>query len=247
MSGPRFDLTLVHTAYTGTASSATALTTVYPTDSKVYQTSAINYYLVGAPFYKKYYDPTYKVTTGKADLYVMRFAEVYLIAAEACANLCSDPSDAYGTKAVGYVNVLLERARKSTEDGSEAAQPAAWASSDARLSTKEGLVDAIFWERAFELSGEQHEWFDTHRMGARWIVDHIAKPKNAFLSLPQQADELLMATYYGAGFRYDEDWMQVRKGLISAYPNDELVYNTALDINQSDPNYGQNPAAVFWR
>ena len=133
----------------------------------------------GLPYYKKYYDPTYDNSVGNADLYVMRLAEVYLIAAEACANLCESASDAYGTKAVDYVNVILERARNSV-DGEPAAEPQAWTASKFNNS-KEALVNAIFWERCYEMPFEHHEYFDTHRMGARWLAENIAKPKNAFL------------------------------------------------------------------
>ena len=206
----------------------------------------------GLPYYKKYYDPTYDNSVGNADLYVMRFAEVYLIAAEACANLCSSVSDLYGTKAIDYVNVILDRARKSV-DGEPAAEPRAWTTS--RFDSKEDLINGIFWERCYEMPFEHHEYFDTHRMGARWLAENIAKPKNVFLYLDEQEDYTnngidyngYRTLYYGQNFRYDEDWTLVRKGLISAYPYDELIYNTCLDVNKSDPNLGQNPTEVYWR
>ena len=92
-------------------------------------------------------------------------------------------------------------------------------------------------------------------MGARWLAENIAKPKNAFLYLNEQEDYTkdgidysgYRTIYYGRDFRYDEDWTLVRKGLISSYPYDELIYNTSLDVNKSDPNLGQNPAEVYWR
>ena len=155
-----------------------------------------------------------------------------------------------------YVNVILNRARNSTESGSEAQamEPADWNASD--FSSKDDLLNAIFWERCYEMPFEHHEYFDTHRMGARWIVENIAKPKNVFLYLPEQEDfvhtdgktyEGWRTIFYGKDFKYDEDWTLVRKGLISAYPQDELIYNTCLDETKSDPNYGQNPPEVFWR
>ncbi len=197
----------------------------------------------GFPYFKKYYDPTFAGTTGYADLYVMRYAEVLLIAAEACANLSASVSDNYASMAISYVNVLLQRARRSTDDGVPSTQPADWNVSD--FKDKDDLINAIFWERAFELIGEQHDWFDTHRMGAKWLAENIAKPKNAFLSEPEQ--EALRDYNYGKDFKYDEDWNAVRKGLICAFPKDELVMNTALDVNLHDPNLGQNPQEVFWK
>lgn len=241
---PRLPVSLIYNSYLGTSTSATTKSNLYPHNSYIFlsETASTNWQR-GFPYFKKYYDPTFAATTGYADLYVMRFAEVYLIAAEACANLSAMPSDAYGKEAVQYVNVLLKRARNSTPDGNPSAQPEDWET--ARFAGKDELINAIFWERAFELIGEQHDWFDTHRMGAKWLTENIAKPKNKFLSQPEQ---IALRNYnYGTDFQYDEDWQQVRKGLICAYPKDELVLNTALDVNRHDPNYGQNPEQIFWR
>lgn len=214
----------------------------------------------------KYYDATYNNNVGSADLYIMRLAEVYFIAAEAAANLCSSPSDEFGKKALDYVNVVLTRARKSGNgsglsvtinyDGTGTAiRPKNLTTAD--VATKDALLERIFWEKCFELNFECHEYFDTHRCGAKWIVDNICKPKNAFLDQPEQDANWVMYNYgtgdpYGTSaadgsFRYFEDVETVRKGLICAYPNDELVANTELDVNLYDPNKGQNPKEVFWR
>ncbi len=201
-----------------------------------------------APYFKKYYDPKYDATAGYADLYVMRLAEVYLIAAEACANLCNSPYDTYGQEGIGYVNILLERARRSTEDGIPSAEPADWDA--ATIGTKANLIDKIFWERAFEMLGEQHEYFDTHRMGAKWFAEHVTIPHNAFLCLPQQDDtqsgnpgyrtNYFGQPQFGEGNYYPATQAEVRKGLICAFPNNELVYNSALTLDD------QNPSEVFW-
>ena len=247
---PRLSVNLIYNSYPGQNKT---LYNCYPADNRIFPGNETMMKHYGLPYYKKYYDPTYDNSVGNADLYVMRLAEVYLIAAEACANLCESASDAYGTKAVDYVNVILERARNSV-DGEPAAEPQAWTASKFNNS-KEALVNAIFWERCYEMPFEHHEYFDTHRMGARWLAENIAKPKNAFLYLNEQEDYTRDGTdysgyrtiYYGRDFRYDEDPALVRKGLISSYPYDELIYNTCLDVNKSDPNFGQNPAEVYWR
>lgn len=247
---PRLSVNLIYNSYPGQNKT---LYNCYPADNRIFPGNETMMKHYGLPYYKKYYDPTYDNSVGNADLYVMRLAEVYLIAAEACANLCESASDAYGTKAVDYVNVILERARNSV-DGEPAAEPQDWTASKFNNS-KEALVNAIFWERCYEMPFEHHEYFDTHRMGARWLAENIAKPKNAFLYLNEQEDYTRDGTdysgyrtiYYGRDFRYDEDPALVRKGLISSYPYDELIYNTCLDVNKSDPNFGQNPAEVYWR
>ena len=256
-SDPRLDINIIHNSYPG---ENMAKKTCYPTDSKIYHTSASSMKAYGLPYFKKYYDPTFDNSAGNADFYVMRFAEVYLIAAEATANLYFTGANSYGKTAMGYVNVILKRARDS-KGSLASAQPADWSAAD--FTDKQELLNAIFWERCFEMPFEQHEWFDTHRMGAKWIVENISKPKNVFLYAPEQDDfelevevdgavvteirEGYRTRYYGKTFRYDEDWNLVRKGLISAYPYDELVYNTCLDETLHDPLLGQNPKEVYWR
>ena len=240
---PRMGISLIYNSYLGNNESATKVSYVYPNDRYVYMKNESTNWQRGFPYYKKYYDPTYAATTGYADLYVMRYAEVLLIAAEACANMSLSLTDNYASQAIVYINTLLARARNSTPDGTPSSEPADWDAAD--FKNCDELINAIFWERAFELIGEQHEWFDTHRMGARWLTENIAKPKNIFLSKPEQ--EVFRDYNYGTGFQYDEDWTSVRKGLISAFPKDELILNTTLDVNKHDPNYGQNPLEVFWK
>lgn len=87
-------------------------------------------------------------------------------------------------------------------------------------------------------------------------MDNISKPKNIFLSQPEQDDwinsrnepqEGYRTMYYGKHNVYDEDPALVRKGLLTAYPYDELVYNPFLDETLHDPNLGQNPVEVWWK
>ena len=224
----------------------------YPADNRIYpgDDNLMKYY--GLPFYIKYYDKTFNNSTGNADFYLMRLAEVYLIAAEATAWLNGTGTNEYGKTAIEYVNVLLDRARKSV-DVAPAAQPADWTASD--FSSKQELIDAIVWERFYEMPFEHHEYFDTHRLGANWIINNISKPKNKFLYLTEQEDFVsggenyigYRTMFYGADFKYDEEVSLVRKGLINAYPYDELVYNPFLDETRHDPITGQNPVEVFWK
>ena len=247
---PRLDASLIYGTYRGKDN---AVKICYPNAGSI-NSGARDY---AFPYFKKYYDPKYDATAGYADLYVMRLAEVYLIAAEACANLCATPGDNYGQEAIGYVNKLLARARKSTADGVVSAQPADWSAS--AIGTKEELIVKIFWERAFEMIGEQHEYFDTHRMGAKWLSDNVTQPHNAFLLEPEQAQDNgnnpgYTSAFYGTPSHtpiaastsgdgmvtYPEVYSDVRKGLICAFPNDELVYNASLSLED------QNPYEVFW-
>ena len=238
---PRLDASFIHTSYVGENKSEYEC---YPNEKSILITS--DEYKQCMPYYKKYYDPKYDASVGYGDLYVMRLAEVYLIAAEASANL--------GMKqdACEFVNYILARARRSTEDGSISPEPADWTID--RFATDQELINAIFWERCFELGGEGHEYYDTHRMGAKWLSENIAVPHNEFLYRAEQEDFTSGTKTYN-GYRsvhfgtpkygdrqiYPENVSDVRKGLICAFPRNELTYNTELSLDD------QNPSEVFWQ
>ena len=192
----------------------------YPNDANV--TSASDAYI------KKYLDPTYDVTSGKADFYLMRMAELYLIAAESAASLSSSPGDAWGMKAIENVNVLRDRARHSRDVGVSSV-PADWTAST--FASSEELVNAVMWERLIEMMGEGHEWFDTHRRGATWLRDNIAAPANEFYFGHMPDFNTYLAYHFpGAvekGYVYPTEILDLRKGLLSAYPESELRLNTA--------------------
>lgn len=189
------------------------------------------------PFFRKYLDPAYDVTNGYSDFYLMRLAEVYLISAEAAASMSGVPGDDWWVKAVSRVNDIRRRARQST-DGAEASMPKDLAVDE--CSTSEELVNMVLWERVMELSGEGHEWFDTHRKGAKWLSDNIARPANRFYMDNPYMEQYWNYTYVGAkarGYIFPEDVNDLRKSLLVALPITELTYNTDLG--------GQND--FYWR
>lgn len=234
--------------------------TCYPNNSKIQYSTA----KTGEAFFKKYLDPRYDANSGYADFYLMRFAELYLIAAEAAANLSESQGDDNWNKAISYVNVILKRAR-TKPDGTMAAEPADWTTAyfndfpaknkigrnatEGPWDPHQGLIDAIFWERMFEMLAEGHEYFDTHRMGAKWLADNIAAPKNRFLKLDEQQFNAISASatpnangYTGrlfgsVNFQYPTDVETVRKGLIVAFPNDEIVNNINISYDDQNPYF----------
>ncbi|WP_426587599.1 RagB/SusD family nutrient uptake outer membrane protein [Mucilaginibacter sp. R-33] len=118
--------------------------------SKVYKSN-------GVPIQRKFYvslskfkDST-RASVAEAqsarDVFVIRLAEMYLIAAEAKLNL-GDP----GTAAT-YINVLRTRAAKPGHIAEMQITPA------------QVTLDFILDERARELGGEQLRWFDLKRTG----------------------------------------------------------------------------------
>jgi hypothetical protein len=81
------------------------------------------------------------------DVFVIRLAEMYLIAAEAKLNL-GDPATA-----ATYINVLRTRAAKTGH------------TAEMQITPAQVTIDFILDERARELGGEQLRWFDLKRTG----------------------------------------------------------------------------------
>lgn len=188
------------------------------------------------PIYRKGFSKSYrgKGFGGDADVYFMRFAEVLLIAAEAEASLGEKE------EAIKYVNMLLSRARKSTNgnanyphnfgDASDAAAPADWKPSD--YATVEDLLDAILWERVFEFDYEFQTWFESRRRGANFYVKHFVHPLNVFNEEP--ANIRISNSPVFKKTPKQEDIETVRKGLLLAFPDQELRYN--LDLGYDAQN-----------
>lgn len=198
--------------------------TTYPADTRLETYNSTNC----LPYVKKYLDPTYDVTSGTAHMYMMRLAEVYLVSAEAAANLSGGSHNEYWQKSILRVNELRARARASVDSGS-ASCPPDW--TEESFSSSEDLVNAIIWERWIELCGENHEWFDTHRKGAGWLSEQIAAPMNRFYL--DNKFQNVYCTYmfpkesFTRGWIYCEDKQSLRKSLLMAYPQSELRLNTA--------------------
>ena len=222
-SDPRLDVTMYHTSYFNNSTQENQ--NIYPRSL-----NRPDHYF-GMPYFRKYFSPEYDYNAGFADLYLMRLTQVYLNAAEAAAFIGETD------KAYDYIEILHARAR-ATRGG--AMQPQ-WAKG--QFSTMEQLINAIVWERLFELCAEGgHEWFDTHRFGATWLVKNIAKPKNEFLLRKEQSNRndygrngrSYRDLYYGADFQYTEDPAEARKGLLLAFPSTELNYNTQIEDAKND-------------
>jgi len=108
------------------------------------------------PSLTKHDDPTrltYNEAQSARDVFVIRFAELYLIAAEAAMNLNDK------TTAATYINVIRTRAAKP---GQTAAM---------QITAAQVNIDFILDERAREFAGEQMRWFDLKRTGK--LVERI--------------------------------------------------------------------------
>ena len=112
----------------------------------------------------KFMDPTrpnFNEAQSARDVFVIRLAEVYLIAAEASMKLNNL------TAAASYINVLRTRAAKP---GRTAAM---------QITTADVTLDFILDERARELAGEQLRWFDLKRTGKLLSRVQAYSPNNA--------------------------------------------------------------------
>lgn len=235
---PRLDLSFIHNGYTRMDTEMTQ--EVYPAPNRILSHDATSW----MPYLRKYLSPNFNASSGEADLYMMRLAEMYLTAAEACAELSGGVGDSYWQKAMDYIEVLHARARKSVpEDKPESLQPK-WESN--RFATKDQLVNAIMWEREFELCGEGHEYFDTHRRGAKYMVEQICIPVNDHLQKAEQAD------FYANGADQLGYWSTVyyktlaptsvdamRQSVVCALPEMEIRYNLKISDNDQNDFYWQ--------
>ena len=86
---------------------------------------------------------------GFNDIFVIRFAEMYLIAAEAEMQLGNRAA------AAGYINVIRTRAARKTPVNQTAAM---------QVTANDITPDFILAERAREFAGEHMRWFDVKRM-----------------------------------------------------------------------------------
>lgn len=239
---PRFDASMYHTAYkyyNGGDKTKVRDMSMYPKDKLVANIAvgSDGLTVTGEPYIKKYLDPKYNGVYGNADFYLLRFADMYLMAAEAAAELSNGPGDAMWTKAFEHIEVVHSRARKSVSP--EADHPK-WTS--AKFTSKQDLLDAMVYERFYELMGEGHEWFDIRRKGAKFMIRNLNKPLNEFNKLPTEGKNPLNAAQSGSaavfylGRTYTEDVEKLRTRLVCALEAGFINSNSALD-----PIEDQNP------
>jgi len=226
------------------------------------------------PVWLKYSDPgIVGDNSGRCSWIVCRYADVLLMLAEA-SNALDHPVD----ETLGYVNQVLDRARnslpytdvansrtlltRSSAIDPSRTEPIQWTdTTNVLLTTKEGRLDAILRERAFELSFEgPHEYFDIRRYGE----DHFKKMIE--LANHYETDTSYGVKYdslsnpagltYAWNLRWDvptQRWVRmgpmtdrrriiptdpsnVRKFMFFPFPSTELSYNTQMSA--ADQNYG---------
>ena len=233
---PRYDISYLHTSVkrvdTGAAMS------VYPGKGN---DNGIKSHTYWEAYFNKYADPQYaeNSSSGQADMYLMRYSGVILLAAEAAASLSSAKGDAYWEEALRYMEMIHKRARDSKE-GATSPHMDNW-----NANTPEELVSAIMWERLFELHGEGSgtEIFDVRRRGAAWMSEWFSKPYNDFLRMPEQnfnngttvGYNYFDRTFWGKPLI--EDVQQLRASLLYAFPEMEFRNNGGIDASDQNDFY----------
>ena len=168
------------------------------------------------PFFKKMNNAAYNGSSeGAADMYLMRFAEVYYIAAEAAMQL------GHGSEAIEYVNTVHRRSDSPEWPSDNIADPG---------------VDDIVWDKLFELCGELHSFYEVRRYGAKWFADNILTPRNTYLDIMHEAGaDSFISTFFGsADVRFKDDLESARKSLLCEFPKEELTANAAMSINDKN-------------
>lgn len=184
---------------------------------------------IETPLLSKYIDPNGKDARNNGnDLFIIRFAEVYLIKAEAENELNGPTMDA-----LNAFNRVRARARRA--DGTARAVPA---DLPAGL-TQDEFRMKIFDERGLELIGEGQRWFDLVRMRSPQSASQTMYEYQFLTVLPAKPKTLpkyLAATkkYSSSGAVYATALnVTVPKFLLYPVPSGEITVN---------PNFGgQNP------
>lgn len=136
--------------------------------------------------------PTLTSQPGYNDIFIIRFAEMYLIAAEAELQLGNKAN------AATYINVLRTRAARKTPVNQTAAM---------QITANDVTLDFILDERAREFAGEQQRWFDVKRTKNVGNFSTYIKARNPDITAVQDAyrlrpipQEELQALLNGADF-----------------------------------------------
>ncbi len=162
----------------------------------------------GFPYIAKYNDPAFVSNLSNKNFIYLRYADVLLCLAE-CENEINGPDNAYQ-----YVNLVLDRARKSVS-------PAATTPQNFSGMTRDEFRRRILLERRYELIGEGHIWYDVRRKGEKYYFDFINNHNN----------------YPKLNLSYDYKYMVDAKSLLLPIPAVELNSNQALSASDNNPGY----------
>lgn len=179
------------------------------------------------PYFKKPFDPEQSGNNSHKNLILYRYADMLLMMADVYNEL--DQKD----KALGFVKLVLERARQSGTVAS--AQPANWNSE----LTKEEIREKIFFERLFEGIGEP-ELYQKIRLRGTEFMKKVFEINNShgiiresIAQNPERKGNWGERIYNGGNLN-DADFL--KKNLLLPIPKEEIDKNGAIDF--TDNNFG---------
>ena len=220
-SDPRYAATYITDYYQTASSDGDMLATPKHVQTYPYKNDA-------EPYFRKYFCSSYNADAACADFYLLRLADIYLVAAEASAMLKKNGK--YGD-AYDYIEYLHQRARGELDPNAPQSTEPKWEKGE--FATKESLLNAIFWEGIFESHGEGHEWFRSHRHGATWLLKNVYEPMHDYLLAPEQAS-YRSQWWYNLGYELPRTVHNTQCSLLCEYPEYELRYNKALTMNDQN-------------
>lgn len=184
---------------------------------------------INTPLIAKYIDPNGKDSRNNGnDHFIIRFAEVYLIKAEA-ENELNGPT----TDALAAFNAVRARARKA--DGTARTVPADLLPG----LTQDQFRIKVFDERGLELIGEGQRWFDLVRMHSPQNPSQTMYEYQFLTVLPAKPKTL--PTYQMGPKKYSNSGAVYAKALNVAVPK-FLLYPIPSSEITINPNFGsQNP------
>ena len=182
------------------------------------------------PGFAKYKDPDASKNDSEINFPIFRYAEIFLIRAEADNEISNGPTP----QAIDDINKLLSRSRNSS--GGADTIPVDIQASDFTgvpgKTAQEAFADRIGVERLAELLGENNEWFDARRYGWEHLRDIFEAHNNRLDSA--KAQNIFKAT---VDFYFPTDENSVKKHMLWPIPQEEINQNGMISEEDQNPGY----------
>lgn len=179
------------------------------------------------PYYNKMIDLNASGQMSNKNMILFRYADLLLLMADVENELGNTDV------AIGYVNLVLDRARRSASPAS--AEPKDWP----KGLGQEVVRNKIFFERMFELAGEGQNFFDARRRGTEYLKK-VVQVNNRH-TLTQEHVKRMNELGITDGWRnrtLPEDENTLKKALLFPIPFNEIKSNDM--ITEKDQNFGYN-------
>ncbi len=186
----------------------------------------------GFPYFRKNFDSLYDALGSNTHFYIMRYADLYLIASEA-ANEVGESE-----KAVEYINVIRRRARDANGNGNPNDAGEIHPVDMTAYPGIDAFRGAVMTERLLEFAGENHEWFDTRRRGVQGFIDRVSTPHNYYKANPDMYGTNVKFNVIPAAYsEFPTEYNMVKYKLLLPIPMQELMTNSAIPFTEQNPGY----------